>query len=333
MPETVLEIQDLRTQYHERNATVKAVDGVSLTLERGTILGIVGESGCGKSTLALSILNLVPYPGVIESGRILFKGRNVLEMSGSELRDVRGREIAMVFQDAQANLNPVLTVGEQVEEIITAHTDVSKAEASQRAIELLEGMGLADAERLARRYAFQLSGGMAQRVMIAMAMALKPSILIADELTTALDMTIQAQILDELRNLRNQGVSIILITHDFGVVAQMADKMAVMYAGRIAEEGDPEALFYRPRHPYTWSLLSSLPRLDRDAPRLRQVQGYPPDMAKLPPQCAFVPRCPKVLNVCRELDSPPLEEVEPQHHVACYNPIYQADDPEAFEGN
>jgi peptide/nickel transport system ATP-binding protein/oligopeptide transport system ATP-binding protein len=231
----------------------------------------------------------------------------------------------MIFQDAQANLNPILPVGEQVEEIITAHTGASRAEARRQGIDLLTSMGLADAPRIMNRYAFQLSGGMAQRVMIAIAMALKPAVVIADEPTSNLDMTVQAQILEELRRLRNQGVSIILITHDFGVIAQMADRVAVMYAGRIAEEGDVDSIFKRPRHPYTWGLLASLPRLDMDASRLRQIQGRPPDMTKLPPQCAFVPRCPKVMNICRELVSPPLEEIEPDHTVACYNPVYQAD--------
>jgi oligopeptide/dipeptide ABC transporter ATP-binding protein len=334
MPDPLIEIEDLRVQYHDSKVVLKAVDGVNLRLEEGSILGIVGESGCGKTTLGLSILNLIPHPGYIESGRILFRGRNVLEMSPAELRDVRGREISMIFQDPQAGLNPILTVGDQVEEIITAHTGYSRADAKKMTLELLASMGLPDPHRLVARYPFQLSGGMSQRVMIAIAMALRPAILIADEPTSALDMTVQAQILEELRRLRDRGVSIILITHDFGVIAQMADQVAVMYAGRIAEEGETEALFHRPRHPYTWALLESLPRLDVNLQRrLRQVQGRPPDMTKLPEQCAFVPRCPKVRNECRMLVSPPLEEIELDHSVACYNPIYHADDEEAFEAN
>ena len=249
MPEPILAIRNLHTNYHDRKVVVKAVDGVNLTLERGSVLGVVGESGCGKTTLGLSILNLVPYPGFIDSGRILFDGKNVLEMSEAELRDLRGNQISMIFQDPQAGLNPILPVGEQVEEIITAHTGVSKGDAKRMSRDLLTSMGLPDPDRIAARYPFQISGGMAQRVMIAIAMALKPAILIADEPTSALDMTVQAQILQELRRLRDEGVSILLITHDLGVIAQMADRVAVMYAGRIAEECDTLTLFHRPRHP------------------------------------------------------------------------------------
>jgi peptide/nickel transport system ATP-binding protein len=325
--EPLLRIEGLRTQYYDdRKQVLTAVDGVSLELNAGEILGVVGESGCGKSTLGLSILNLVPHPGYIDDGRVMFNGRNVLEMSRDELRDLRGREISMIFQDPVAGLNPVLSVGDQVEEIILAHRGVTKREARNAALELLASMGLSDPERVAGRYPFQLSGGMAQRVMIATAMALKPSILIADEPTSALDMTVQAQILEELRRLRNQGVAILLITHDFGVIAQMADRVAVMYAGRIAETGDTDTLFDRPRHPYTWALLESLPRLHEDVGRLRQVAGRPPDMTKLTPQCAFLPRCSKALLTCRQQIAPPLDEIEPGHFVSCYNPVYQPED-------
>ena len=326
MPDTILEIRDLHTSYHDRKVVVKAVDGVNLTLERGSILGIVGESGCGKTTLGLSILNLVPHPGYIDHGRILYRGVNVLEMSEQELRDLRGNHISMIFQDPQAGLNPILPVGEQVEEIITAHTGLSRGETRRMARDLLSNMGLPDPERIAARYPFQLSGGMAQRVMIAIAMALKPAILIADEPTSALDMTVQAQILQELRRLRDQGVSILLITHDLGVIAQMADRVAVMYAGRVAEEGDTMTLFRRPRHPYSWALLESLPRINQDVQRLRQVQGRPPDMSKLPPECAFLPRCTKAILNCRTLPSPALVEIEDDHFAACYNPVYQPDE-------
>jgi peptide/nickel transport system ATP-binding protein len=325
MSEAVLEVQDLRTHFHDRKQVLKAVDGVSLYLERGEILGVVGESGCGKTTLALSVLNLVPHPGYIESGKVLFQGQDVLEMSANELRDLRGNNISMIFQDPVAGLNPILSVGDQVIEIITAHKGINKYDAKRMALDLLASMGLADPERIAGRYPFQLSGGMAQRVMIAIAMALKPAILIADEPTSALDMTVQAQILEELRRLRDRGVAILLITHDLGVIAQMADRVSVMYAGRIAEEADTDMLFQRPRHPYSWALLESLPRINQDVQRLRQVQGRPPDMTKLPAQCAFVPRCPKAMNNCRLLASPPLEEIEPMHRVACYNPVYQPD--------
>jgi oligopeptide/dipeptide ABC transporter ATP-binding protein len=326
MTEPILQIRNLRTYYHDRKVVLKAVDGVNLTLERGEVLGVVGESGCGKSTLAMSILNLVPHPGHIETGEVIFEGKNLLKMSNNELRGIRGRKISMIFQDAVAGLNPVLTIGQQVEEIITTHTGASQREARSAAIRLLTSMGLSDAARIAERYPFQLSGGMAQRVMIAIATALEPAVLIADEPTSALDMTVQAQILEELRRLQARGVSILLITHDLGVMAQMADRVAVMYAGRIAEEGTAETIFRSPRHPYTWALLESLPRINEVVRRLRQVGGRPPDLTKLPPQCAFVPRCPKVRVECRELDSPPLDPIEPGHLVACYNPMYHEAD-------
>ncbi len=325
MPDTILEIDDLRTYFHDRRTVLKAVDGVSLKLNRGEVLGVVGESGCGKTTLGLSILNLVAHPGYIEGGRILYNGRDILQMSSEDLRSLRGREISMIFQSPIEGLNPVLSIGEQVSEIITAHDGISKPEANKQALELLAGMGLPEPRRVAARYPFQLSGGMAQRVMIAIAMALHPSVLIADEPTSALDMTVQAQILEELRRLRDQGVSIMLITHDMGVIAQMADRIVVMYAGRVAEQGSPEDIFYRPRHPYTWALLESLPRMDERVVRLRQVQGRPPDMTKLTAQCAFMPRCSKATLDCRNLDSPPLTEFEPGHFAACYNPVYQPD--------
>jgi oligopeptide/dipeptide ABC transporter ATP-binding protein len=325
MADPILEIQDLRSYYHDGKTVLKAVDGVSLTLERGSVLGLVGESGSGKSTVAMSILNLLPHPGAIESGRILFEGRDILKMSNEELRQLRGSDISMIFQSPVEGLNPVLPVGEQVEEIITAHTGASKHDARRQALDLLASTGLPEPHRIAGRYPFQLSGGMAQRVMIAIAMALKPRILIADEPTSALDMTVQAQILAELRRLRDEGVSILLITHDLGVIAQMADRVIVMYAGRTAEESAPEELYYRPRHPYSLALLESLPRMNEPIQRLRQVQGRPPDMTKLPEQCAFVPRCVKALNDCRTLPSPPMREIEPDHYVACYNPVYQPD--------
>ncbi len=327
MPDTILEIETLRTYYHDREVVLRAVDGVSLRLERGEILGLVGESGCGKTTVGLSILNLIAHPGSIESGRVLFQGRNLLEMSKDDLREVRGRDIAMIFQSPVDSLNPVLTVGDQVEEMIRTQRTGAQANVHQEALDLLASSGLQEPRRIANRYPFQLSGGMAQRVMIAIATAMRPAVLIADEPTSALDMTVQAQILVELRRLRDEGVSILLITHDLGVIAQMADRVLVMYAGRIAEYGSADDIFYRKRHPYSVALMDSLPRMDDPIQKLRHVQGIPPNMTLLPDQCAFAPRCSKALNNCRLLDSPPLEEVEAGHFVACYNPVYlPADD-------
>ncbi len=322
MPNTLLEVENLRTYYHDREVVLKAVDGVSLKLERGEILGLVGESGCGKTTVGLSILNLIAHPGSIESGRVLFEGRDLLEMSQNDLREVRGRDIAMIFQSPVEGLNPVLTVGDQVEEMIRTHRPGDQAHVHQKALELLASTGLPEPRRIVNRYPFELSGGMAQRVMIAIATAMRPSVLIADEPTSALDMTVQAQILLELRRLRDEGVSILLITHDLGVIAQMADRVLVMYAGRIAEEGSVDDIFYRKRHPYSVALMDSLARIDDPIQKLRSVQGIPPNMTLLPDQCAFAPRCSKALNDCRLLDSPPLTEMEAGHFVACYNPVY-----------
>ncbi len=329
MPETILEIENLRTYYHDRDIVLKAVDGISLKLERGEILGLVGESGCGKTTVGLSILNLVAHPGRIESGRVLFHGRDLLEKSKDEMREVRGRDISMIFQSPAEGLNPVLSVGAQVEEMLRVHRKVGGVNVHEETLELLARAGLPDPRRIANRYPFELSGGMAQRVMIAIATAMQPSVLIADEPTSALDTTVQAQILAELRRLRDTGVSILLITHDLGVIAQMADRVLVMYAGRIAEHGSVDDIFYRKRHPYSVALMDSLPRIDDPIQKLRHVQGIPPNMTQLPDQCAFAPRCSKALNNCRLLDSPPLEEIEPGHFVACFNPVYlPADDGE-----
>ena len=323
MSETILEIENLRTYYHDRDVVLKAVDGVSLKLERGEILGLVGESGCGKTTVGLSILNLIAHPGAIESGRVLLHGRNLLEMTKDEVRGIRGRDISMIFQSPVEGLNPVLSVGDQVEEMLRTHGRVREANVRDEALELLAKAGLPDPRRIASRYPFQLSGGMAQRVMIAIATAMQPSVLIADEPTSALDMTVQAQILAELRRLRDQGVSILLITHDLGVIAQMADRVLVMYAGRIAEDGSADDIFYRQRHPYSAALLEALPRMDDPIQKLHHVHGVPPNMTQLPDQCAFAPRCSKAVNDCRLLDSPPLKEIEAGHFVACYNPVYR----------
>ncbi len=327
MPSTILEINGLRVHYTDHGKTVRAVDGVSLALPAGGILALVGESGCGKSTLALAVLDLVPHPGKIIDGTVLLDGQDLLRMKRDEVRRRRGREISMIFQDAQAGLNPVLPVGTQVQEIITTHLDVSKGEAKGMMLQALTRAGLADPERVAKEYPFQLSGGMCQRVMIAIATVLRPRVIIADEPTSSLDVTLQAAILAELQSLReNLGASILLITHDLGIVAQMADAVAVMYAGRVVETGTVAEVYTRPLHPYTWSLLATRPRLDGSSRPLPSIRGLPPDMTDLPPQCAFLPRCPKATSACRQEDWPPLAELAPGHAVACFNPVYHAEE-------
>jgi len=319
----ILRIEDLRVYYRERDRTVKAVDGVDLALHRGHTLALVGESGCGKTTLALATLDLVSRPGAVESGRVLYEGRDLLRLHADELRAVRGRRIAMIFQDAVAGLNPVLNVGSQVEEMIRTHMKVPKRESRRMAADALRAQGLSDVERLMDAYPFQLSGGMCQRVMIAIATVLHPDIIIADEPTSSLDVTVQAGILRELEELKRKlGISILLITHDLGVVAQIADEMAVMYAGRIVEQGAVRDVFARPTHPYTAALLAARPRIDGAREPLRTIRGTPPDLAELTGECAFLPRCPKAINVCRTEPWPSLTNAAAGHPVACYNPMF-----------
>lgn len=326
MADPILQLQDLTVAFNTQDGIVRAVNGVSLCLQRGGTLVITGESGSGKSTLALSILRLLPHPGEITGGRVLFEGNDLLELDPEELRRVRGREIAMVFQDPTTGLNPVLSVGQQVEEIIVNHRELSKREVKKQAIDVLARMGLPDPADVAKRYPFQLSGGMAQRVMIAIATALDPKVLVLDEPTSALDVTVQAAILEDLRSLqRRHGTSILLITHDLGVVAQMADEVVVMYAGSVAERAPVQALFAQPRHPYTASLLASRPRLDQDGGRLAAIRGTPPSLLDLPAECAFLDRCPKATSVCRTEPSPVLTQLAAGHYAACYNPMYQAE--------
>ncbi len=327
MNDVILEVRDLYAQYADGSKRVRAVDGVSFSLRRGAILALVGESGCGKTTIALAILGLLPHPGQVIRGEVHFAGNDLLSMSQAELRRLRGREISMIFQDPVAGLNPVLSVGQQVEEIVTAHTRTSKHEARRLVYDALQRVGLTEPEHLAKRYPFQLSGGMSQRVIIAIATVLNPKVIIADEPTSDLDVTVQAGILNELERLRmERGVSILLITHDLGVVAQMADEVAVMYAGRIAEQGPAHDVFRRPRHPYTWSLLATLPRLDQARRPLEAIKGSPPDLAELPAECAFLPRCRKAVSACRTQPSPALTELAPGHQAACYNPVYHPEE-------
>jgi oligopeptide/dipeptide ABC transporter ATP-binding protein len=323
---TILEVRDLFVQYGDGQKPVKAVDGVSFALREGGILGLVGESGCGKTTAALAILGLLPHGGRLVGGEVRFAGRDLLALPPDEMRRLRGREISMIFQDPQTGLNPVLSVGRQVEEIVTAHTGASKREMRGIVREALGRVGLRDPDRLVDQYPYQLSGGMSQRVMIAIATVLNPKVIIADEPTSALDVTVQAGILRELERLRDErGVAILLITHNMGVVAQMADQVAVMYAGRIAEEGATRDVLVRPRHPYTWSLLGTLPRLDGRKRPLESIKGAPPDPAELPAECAFIPRCRKAISQCRASPAPALVELAPGQRAACYNPVVHPD--------
>lgn len=331
MADPILQVEDLHADFVTPDGVVRAVNGVSFSIERGQTLVLTGESGSGKSTVGLALLGLLPHPGRVLGGRLLYEGRDLLAMPTEEMRRVRGKEIAIVFQDASTGLNPVLPVGQQVEEIITNHLDIPKREAKKQAIEVLAHMGLPDPADVAKRYPFQLSGGMAQRVMIAIATALDPKVLILDEPTSALDVTVQAAIIEDLIRIQKvQGTSIMLITHDLGIVAQMADHVAVMYAGYIVENSDVATIFSRPRHPYTWSLLASRPRVDRsEGGRLVSIRGTPPSLIDLPDECPFLPRCMKATSACRTDPMPALTPLDAEGHlVACYNPMYQ-DEPEA----
>ncbi len=316
----LLEIDDLRTQFFTSAGTVRAVDGISYGVDEGETVAIVGESGCGKSVSALSILRLIPDPpGRIVGGSIRFKGRDLLRLSDSEIRAVRGRRIAMVFQEPMTSLNPVLTIGLQLVETMTHHLELKPRAARARAVELLETVGISDPERRLDQYPHHLSGGMRQRVMIAMALSCEPDLIIADEPTTALDVTIQAQILELMKDLtRRLGVALIIITHNLGVVARYADRVNVMYAGKIIERADARRIYRQPRHPYTIGLLASVPRLDQPRrARLDPIEGQPPDLARLDDGCAFRPRCRYAVARC-EHESPPLEPAGDEHFAACW---------------
>jgi peptide/nickel transport system ATP-binding protein len=316
----LLEVRALRTSFRTDDGLVKAVEGVNFSLERGKTLGIVGESGSGKSVTCLTIMGLNNPRNTISSGEALFNGENLLAMSPHRLRDLRGNDIAMIFQDPMTSLNPVHSIGKQLVEAVLLHRDVSKKQARARSLELLKAVGIPRPERRIDDYPHQFSGGMRQRVMIAMALINEPDLLIADEPTTALDVTTQAQILNLMHDLQREfDTAIVMITHDLGVVAEIADDVVVMYAGRVAEEGDVDSIFTRPHHPYTWGLLGSLPRLDADVERLVQIQGQPPSLLNPPPGCRFHPRCPYVMDVCRS-DEPLLSPVsgDSSHLQACH---------------
>jgi peptide/nickel transport system ATP-binding protein len=297
---------------------VRAVDGVDFTLERGGTLGIVGESGCGKSVTALSIMGLVPQPPGRIAGEVLLEGEDLLKASPARLRDLRGDQLGMIFQEPMTSLNPAFSVGDQVSEALLRHKKVSKSEAKAQAVEMLRKVRIPSPERRASEYPHQLSGGMRQRVMIAMALACNPKLLIADEPTTALDVTIQAQILELMRSLRAElGTAIILITHDLGVVAELADEVIVMYAGKVIERCAAPRLFAEPQHPYTVGLLGSIPRLHLEQTRLAAIEGFVPDAAAFPEGCRFHPRCPFAIDKCRR-EIPPLAEVSKDHLAACW---------------
>jgi len=312
----LLEIQNLATAFPTEIGAARAVDDVTLSVDKGKVLGIVGESGCGKSITSLSILRLVPPPGKIVGGKILLDGTNLLELSEAQMRSIRGNKIALIPQDPMTSLNPVYTVGAQIIEAIELHQNVSSKIARQKAIEVLDRVRIPEARTRVDDYPHQFSGGMRQRVMIAMALACEPELLIADEPTTALDVTVQAQILDLLREIqRDQGTAIVLITHDLGVVAEMCDTVAVMYAGSVVEYASVRELFANPKHPYTVGLLNSIPRPGTD--RLTAIEGQPPSLTKLPPGCRFANRCPLKEERC-DLSIPPLEEKKAGHVARCF---------------
>jgi len=316
----LLEVNSLKTRFFTEDGVVHAVNGISYQLEEGESLGIVGESGCGKSVSVLSVMRLIPQPpGKIVGGEVVFEGRDMLKMDSDDVRKVRGNKIAMVFQDPMTSLNPVLTIGRQIDEALELHMGMDKRQARQRTIELLEMVGIPEAAQRADDYPHQFSGGMRQRVMIAMALSCNPRILIADEPTTALDVTIQAQIIDLVKRLRDDiGMAIIWITHDLGVVAGLAEKLIVMYAGYIVERANVKDVYGDPRHPYTIGLLGSLPRLDETRKRrLFSMRGLPPDLIDLKPGCPFAPRCDYVIDRCWE-ETPPLEPVTIGHEIACW---------------
>ena len=321
----LLEVKDLRTYFETEDGVVKAVDGIGFELKRGETLGVVGESGSGKSVANLSLMRLIPEPpGKIVSGEILFDGRDVLKLSTREVRDIRGKQIAMIFQDPMTSLNPFMRISKQLMEVTQTHLGHTREQARAHAIKMLEQVGIPDARERADSYPHEFSGGMRQRVMIAMALSCQPQLLIADEPTTALDVTIQAQILELIKRLKAEtGASVILITHDLGVVAGMTDHIIVMYAGKVFEQAPTAELFARPGNPYTRGLLRSVPDPLAEQGSLYQIPGTPPDLARLPPGCPFAPRCERAEDICRD-EFPPFVQLTREHHSLCHfaNEIY-----------
>lgn len=319
MSKNLVEIKNLKTYFYTEDGIVKAVDDVSFNIKEGEIIGVVGESGCGKSVTAMSIMRLIPSPpGKIVGGEILFEDKNILELKDEEMRGIRGNDIAVIFQEPMTSLNPIFTIGFQIEEVIMLHQKLNKVEAKKKAGEMLKLVGVPRAEEILECYPHELSGGMRQRAMIAMAVSCNPKLLIADEPTTALDVTIQAQILDIMKDLKKKlNTSIMLITHDLGVIAEMAEYVVVMYAGKVIEEAPVIELFKNPMHPYTEGLMKSKPSLDKDEDRLYSIPGQVPNPINMPEECYFCARCPKAIDICR-MQQPPIREITPGHKVACF---------------
>jgi peptide/nickel transport system ATP-binding protein/oligopeptide transport system ATP-binding protein len=315
----LLELKNLKTYFFTEEGVSKAVDGVNFEIYPGETLGVVGESGCGKSVTSLSVMRLIPEPpGKIVEGEILFKGRDITRLSQAEMRKIRGNEISMIFQEPMTSLNPVFTIGDQISEAIIIHKNVSKKEAMEQSVEMLRKVGIPLPEQRVHEYPHQLSGGMRQRVMIAMALSCDPELLIADEPTTALDVTIQAQILDLMNSLKDKfNMSIMMITHDLGVIAEICDRVAVMYAGKIVEYTDVKTLFASPKHPYTWGLMNSIPRMDKEVERLTAIPGIVPSSLDFPEGCKYNTRCPLADEKCIA-EEPEIEEVEKGHKVRCW---------------
>ena len=318
--EKILEVKDLKTYFFDKDYVVKAVDGLSYNVKKGECVGLVGESACGKSVSAMSVLRLIPYPpGIIVGGQIIFKGEDLLQASEERMRDIRGNQIAMVFQEPTTSLNPVLTIGRQISESMELHQQMNKETARAESAKLLSLVGIPDPERRIKDYPHQFSGGMQQRIMIAMALSCNPELLIADEPTTSLDVTVQAQILEILANLRSEyGTAVLIITHNLGVVARYVDRVIVMYAGNLVESAPTDTLYAEPKHPYTLGLLASVPRLDsprKKPPRL--IKGLPPNLAELPKGCAFSPRCSYAMDKCHR-EKPVLEQVGQDHYRTCF---------------
>ncbi len=318
--ERILDVKELQTYFYTEEGVVKAVDGLSYHIKKGECVGLVGESACGKSVSAMSVLRLIPHPpGIIVGGEILFKGEDLLQASEERMREIRGNRIAMVFQEPMTSLNPVLTIGRQISESIELHRGMDKESARKESIKLLELVGIPDTKKRMKDHPCQFSGGMQQRIMIAMALSCNPELLIADEPTTSLDVTVQAQLLEIIANLRSElGTAVLLITHNLGIVARYVDRLNVMYAGNMVETGPTETIYAEPKHPYTLGLLASVPRLDSPKKEnLRVIKGLPPNMAHLPKGCSFSPRCNYVMPRCKE-ERPVLEEVGEDHSRACF---------------